>query len=574
MYRRNEEMAVDGEIFNWVGKQVNDIRKIMRFKNPQQQKRFPYNVRKNGASVKLVKYDRVVGENGAIIVWPMVGRKSYYYRPNEPLPSDNWEEYNWDHDEKIFRYKGHRINEPGDFISYRTSVLTGAGTSTTLNEHNGKLGDTIYINNQTIEILKDDRITDVSGGINRSNEHDVYSVYGQVYGDNNRIIVNMPRKYSSTVNMEYGDGYMEWANLFAVKGNNNTVIFNIDQDLVFNSGLNSSGWDRPMSLVRVNGRNNRIYFNFKAGSKIKFESNIYERGSKEWRAEDIYVDYHKVPDAEAQVGPFDRPWKFVLINSVDTSQSNLINNSEPNLYYYKGVKPIPNQLFGRVRFNSNENERGGYVTETPVFADRVRELVYPVDKPNTTRNFINNLTNLQLSTGIVNGFVTTLTNENTSIHHTRVDYNAAGLYFHGFVSRSVPTNHSDRSGSIILHTAHLVKTNNRNITFNLSNPITMNHHWRYPGNCLHNFITVLGSGNIITINLNAEVKFEYSSPNGPSPDAFIMVAPGNKIIINRGGNGNIVSQNPGIYNLGFEHITPYINASDEEINRLRSQSGS
>ena len=30
-------MSIDGEIFNWEGKPVNNIRKIMRFRNPQQQ---------------------------------------------------------------------------------------------------------------------------------------------------------------------------------------------------------------------------------------------------------------------------------------------------------------------------------------------------------------------------------------------------------------------------------------------------------------------------------------------------------------------------------------------------------
>lgn len=571
MYRRNEDMAVDGEIFNWAGKQVNGKRKVIRKTTNDNSKHFLYNVRKNGAAVKLLRYNHVTGNNGETTVWPMKGRVAYHYQPNEPLPSHNWEEYEWDYNEKIFKFRGHRITEQGSFTAYRTSVWTGAGTGTSISERNGHLGEVITLHNQSIEVIKDDNVTSVTGGINRENGHDVISVYGGVTGNNNTIAITFPRRDPITVNMEYGDGYMEWANLFSVKGDNNTIVFNIDHELFFKSGLNSGGWDRPISLIRVNGRNNKIYFNFTSRGKITFQSKMWEGQirDKVWAGTEIYGEYHQIPNDDSHHGPLGEPWKFMLINAVNTANGNLLETGSPNRYFYKGVKPIPNQLFGRVRFNSNENERGKYIIETPIFSDAVRELVYPVDKPNTTRNFINNLTNLQLSTGIVNGFVTTLTNENTSIHHTRIDYNAAGLYFHGFVSRSVLTNHSDRSGSTILHTAHLVNTNNRNITFNLSNPITMNHRWHHPGNRLHNFITVLGSGNIITINLNAEVKFEYSSPDGPSRDAFIMAAPGNKIIINRGGNGNVVSQNPGIYNLGFEHITPYINASEETINNLR-----
>lgn len=254
MYRRNEAMAIDGEIFNWAGKQVNNIRKIMRFRNPQQQNRFPYNVRKNHAEVKRVKYNRVSGESGAIVVWPMMGRTNYHYRPNLPLPSQNWNEYEWDSDEKIFKFRGHRINEPGTLLTYRTSVLTGAGTNTVLNERNGQLGDTVHIDNKLIEVIKDDRITQINGGINRENKADVISVYGRFYGNNNHIIINMPREFSNTVSMDYGDGYMEWANLFAVNGNNNTIIFNIDQNFTFKSGPNSAGYDRPISLIRSSVR--------------------------------------------------------------------------------------------------------------------------------------------------------------------------------------------------------------------------------------------------------------------------------------------------------------------------------
>ena len=47
-------MAIDSEIFNWAGKQVNNIRKIMRFNNAQHQKRFPYNVRKNNGRKRII----------------------------------------------------------------------------------------------------------------------------------------------------------------------------------------------------------------------------------------------------------------------------------------------------------------------------------------------------------------------------------------------------------------------------------------------------------------------------------------------------------------------------------------
>lgn len=570
MYRRNEEMAIDGEIFNWAGKQVNGKRKVIRKTTNDNSKHFLYNVRKNGAAVKLLRYNHVTGNNGETTVWPMKGRVAYHYQPNEPLPSHNWEEYEWDYNEKIFKFRGHRITEQGSFTAYRTSIWTGAGTGTSMSERNGHLGEVVTLHNQSIEVIKDDNVTSVTGGINRENGHDVISVYGGVTGNNNTIAITFPRRDPITVNMEYGDGYMEWANLFSVKGDNNTILFNIDHELFFKSGLNSSGWDRPISLIRVNGRNNKIYFNFTSRGKITFQSRIWEGQIQDrvWTGSDIYSEYHRIPDSEAHHGPLTDPWKYILVNAVNTANSNLLETGSPNLYYYKGVKPIPNQIFGRVRFNSTSEKGGSYIMEVPTFADKVKELVYPVDKSHTVRDFKSNFTNAQFSTGVHQGFVTTLNNENTSIHHTRIDYNAAGLYFHGYESRYIH-NSEDRDWNTILHTAHLITANNRNFTFQISNPITISHRWRSNGARFHNFITVLGSGNIITINLNAEVKFEYSYSNGTPRDAFIMVAPGNKIIINRGENGNIVSQNPGIYNLGFENITPYTNASDETINNLR-----
>ena len=177
---------------------------------------------------------------------------------------------------RFFKFRGHRITEQGSFTAYRTSVWTGAGAGTSISERNGYLGEIVTVNNQSIEVIKDDNVVSVSGGINRQNGHDVISVYGGVTGNNNNITITFPRRDPITVNMEYGDDYMEWANLFSVKGDNNTIVFNIDHELFFKSGLNSGGWDRPISLIRVNGRNNKIYFNFTSRGKITFQSRMWE----------------------------------------------------------------------------------------------------------------------------------------------------------------------------------------------------------------------------------------------------------------------------------------------------------
>nr|DAJ34133.1 MAG TPA: hypothetical protein [Caudoviricetes sp.] len=345
MYRKNEEMSIDGEIFNWEGKPVNNIRKIMRFRNPQQQNRFPYNVRKNHAEVKRVRYNRVSGESGYVVVWPMVGRTTYYYRPNLPLPSQNWNEYDWDNKEKIFKFRGHRITEPGTFIRYRTSDLTGTYTSNVLNERHGELGDTIRVHNQIIEVVKDDRITQINGGINREDKADIVSVYGRIYANHSHIIINMPREFSNTVSMNYDDDYMEWANLFSVNGDGNTIVFNIDQTFTFNSGLNTHGWDRPISLLRVYGKFNNVYFNFKAGSYIQFESNVRTHKTTRWSAEDFYPSYNPLSRQDYWVGKLKDPWIHALVVS---SNSDFVRThrwrhgdglyDDSNSYYIKGVK--------------------------------------------------------------------------------------------------------------------------------------------------------------------------------------------------------------------------------------------
>ena len=346
MYRRNEVMAIDGEIFNWAGKEVNNIRKIMRFNNAQHQKRFPYNVRKNNAPVKRVKFNRVPWENDAtLVVWPMVGRTNYYYRPNLPLPSQNWNEYDWDNKEKIIRFRGHRITEPGTLIRYRTSDLTGAYTSNVLNERHGELADTVYAPHQIIEVVKDDRITQINGGINREDKADIVSVYGRIYGNHSHIIISMPREFSNTVSMDYDDDYLEWANLFSVNGDGNTIIFNIDQTFTFNSGLNTHGWDRPISLLRVYGKFNNVYFNFKAGSYIQFESNVRSHKTTRWSAEDFYTSYKPLPGQDYWIGRLKAPWIHALVagsNSdfvdIDGGSSGDGLYSDLNSYYIKGVK--------------------------------------------------------------------------------------------------------------------------------------------------------------------------------------------------------------------------------------------
>lgn len=572
MYRRNEEMAIDGEIFNWNGKQVNNIRKIMRFRNPQQQNRFPYNVRKNHAEVKRVKYNRVSGEHGAVIVWPMMGRTNYHYRPNLPLPNQNWDEYDWDADEKIFKFRGHRINEPGTLLTYRTSILTGAGTNTVLNERNGQLGDTVHIDNKLIEVIKDDRITQINGGINRENKADVISVYGRFYGNNNHIIINMPREFSNTVSMDYGDGYMEWANLFAVNGNNNTIIFNIDQNFTFKSGPNSAGYDRPISLIRLFGTGNKVYFNFKPGSSIQFESRVIDYQVKRWAPENYYTQYAPIPGSEYWVGPLKANWIHTLVVSSD---SDTMDGSradgfvlDRNKHYVKGTQNTPESSNVSVRFNS-EAWMNLFESKYSLVNYITRDLHYiiPYSPQSGAAMGMASTDNPSISPNILAGSMTSFYSDDFYAKNLFVDYpnnnQALNITFIAWAS-----------GKHGLQTHHYFPCNNKNITINVDCPLNFRHQMydtREGVSATHAFVVVQGKGNIVTLNIRKDISYTFSDygPIKKIQAALVMASPGNKIIINYvGGRNNTTG--PDVCELGIDTLRPYLNASDEEITRSRS----